>query len=110
MPGLISPSTGSDARKECKPANLDGAGEVLSSSSDDDLQMDHPSKVMQQFVKEVAAEAAVKKECGARFVKALADFKQNFATECGGLSAKQKKLAIKHIQELFHKEFANSIH
>ena len=97
MPGLAS-SGGT-------PKDSDSGS--ISSSDEDDLQMSHPSKVMQQFVLCIAAEAAAKKESDARYVQALNAFKKQYAQECGAVAGtrKQKKQALKHVKKQFKKEF-----
>ena len=86
----------------------DSDSDSISSSDEDDLQMSHPSKVMQQFVLCIAAEAAAaKKESDARYVQALNAFKKQYAQECGAVAGtrKQKKQALKHVKKQFKKEF-----
>ena len=109
MPGVHTPSSHGSMPGLASSGGTpkDSDSDSISSSDEDDLQMSHPSKVMQQFVQCIAAEAAAKKESDARYVQALNAFKKQYAQECGAVAGtrKQKKQALKHVKKQFKKEF-----
>ena len=109
MPGVHTPSSHGSMPGLASSGGTpkDSDSDSISSSDEDDLQMSHPSKVMQQFVLCIAAEAAAKKESDARYVQALNAFKKQYAQECGAVAGtrKQKKQALKHVKKQFKKEF-----